>query len=191
VLWPYDAHGRILQTLEPKADEYFEAHRDALERRADHNKCAPLWQMFRVHESMLGPKVVWRDMGPRMEACAVDASTLVLNTAYYIPCADDVRAWALSVFLNHPHTRAFCKTLAERARGGWRRHFAWTLCMAPIPDMFAQWLTNTTPNPAWDAMWSAWMNASDHDAALVHMGRLFSKDVLPLMHEEDRHVRLL
>lgn len=191
VLWPYDAHGRILQTLDPDANAYFETHRAALERRADHNTCAPLWQMFRVHESMIGPKVVWRDMGPQMEACAVDASTLVLNTAYYIPCADDVRAWALSVFLNHPHTRAFCKVLAERARGGWRRHFAWTLCMAPIPDVFAQWLTDTTPHPTWDAMWSAWMSASDHDAALMCMGRLFSEDADPLVHEEVRHVRFL
>lgn len=192
VLWPYDAHGGVLPELGPEATAHFEAHRAALERRADHDPRAPLWQLFRVHESMCGPKVVWRDMGPHMQACAVDAHTLVLNTAYYIPCADPVRAWALSVFFNHPRTREFCSVLAERARGGWRRHFAWTLCMAPIPDAFAKWLTDASPRPGMDAAWSCWMNTSDRDAATAHIERLFADPARTSEpHEEVRHVGFL
>ena len=65
-----------------------------------------------------------------------------LNTAYYLPCADDLRAWALCAWLNSTPVRAYARGLAERARGGWRRHFAWVIAMLPVPGVMGRWLAD-------------------------------------------------
>lgn len=184
ILWPYDAHGKPLESLEsPQLQAYFERHSDKLLARRDHKARSPLWQMFRVHPSMLGHKVVWRDMGEQLQACAVDAQMLVLNTVYYIGTVDAVRAWMLSVYLNHPMIRSVAHQLAERARGGWRRYFAWVISLLPMPSVLAEWLTTQSA----PAQWRAWhqedkqAHAQDAITAL-----LLGQDTPQLYAEEGR-----
>ena len=61
-----------------------------------------------------------------------------LNTCYVLPTRDLVDALALSALLNSPVADAWVGAIAEPARGGYRRHFAWTMARLPVPDDWAR-----------------------------------------------------
>lgn len=133
ILWCYDASGRPLPDVPAVLRNYFGEHLARLESRSDHDAALPPWQVFRVRPELLGPKVVWRDMGPHLEATVLEGDEVPLNTVYCIPCAEPRAAHNLAQWLNSSAARAFAYALGERARGGWRRHFSWLLRMLPIP----------------------------------------------------------
>jgi hypothetical protein len=110
-----------------------------LERRADWKEGHALWRIYRVGEGVMKPKVVWRDMGEEFEAAVVGAEYVPLNTAYYIPCEDERRAVALAALLQSEPVKLMGRVLGERARGGWRRHFAWLVSMVPMPERLWSW----------------------------------------------------
>ncbi|MEM1349346.1 MAG: hypothetical protein AAGI01_12365, partial [Myxococcota bacterium] len=148
MLWPYDEDMRPLRSLPTSLWAYFDEARQALTARSDWRRTMPIWQLFRVQRALDAPKVAWRDFSPLLEACVLDAQTMPLNTAYYIACADARRARALVALCHSAPARAYVRVLAERARGGWRRHFAWVLAMLPIPSPWLAWWHGEAPEPA-------------------------------------------
>src|SRR5208282_3788992 len=98
---------------------------------------------FRVDKSRLGPKVLWRDMSTRIEASFVsarindvelgDSLAIPAHTTYVVATPNEQAGRALAGFLNSIVVRAFLKSYAPRARGGWYRHFSWVVGAVPIP----------------------------------------------------------
>ena len=108
-----------------------------------------------MQPGIAGPKVVWRDLSMWMEAAPCMDGEIPLNTTYYIPCADPLRAWGLCALLNSTPARAFLWALAERARGGWRRHFAWVISSLPMPPRWFAWLGGS-PDPELESAIARW-----------------------------------
>ena len=133
IVWPYDRSGNLIVELPDVLVEYFARHAPRLRARSDFNPRLPLWQMFRVRESTLGPKVAWRDMSVLLEPTRMSPDCVPLNTVYYLSCDDEERAARLCDWMSSTPVRAYGHALAERARGGWRRHFAWVMRMLPFP----------------------------------------------------------
>jgi len=138
LLWAYDERLDPRKDLPEKLRNYFERHREELEGRADYNPKRPLWQLFRLKEGLTEPKVVWRDLAPRLEAAPASSEVVPLNTVYFIPFESDERASAAAGLFNSEPLRAYAYALGERARGGWRRHFCWVMRMLPIPEGFVR-----------------------------------------------------
>ncbi len=140
ILWPYGPSLQLRRDLPECMRRYFAGHAERLERRSDYRKELPLWQMFRVKQGLLAPKVVWRDMSPKLEAALAPSEIVPLNTVYFIGLGDERQARLLAALMNSPPLRAMAYALGERARGGWRRHFAWVMRMLPVPRRFVDFL---------------------------------------------------
>lgn len=137
VIFPHDPRsGRPLARLPPGLARYLAAHEPALRRRTDLRPGDPYWALFRVAPAKLGPCVIWRDIGRRLEAVAspgLPDGPVPLNTVYLIPAPDPAEADALAALLNAAVVSSFVTTFAERAAGGFFRFFAWTLGCLPLP----------------------------------------------------------
>ncbi len=138
IWWGYDDRGSVRSEVPDSFRAYFERHRDVLEARGDYRPQRPLWQVFRVKPGLTQPKVLWRDLSPRLEAAFVGPDVVPLNTVYFVPFASVVHARIFEALLNSEPVRAVAYALGERARGGWRRHFSWVMRMLPVPDAVAQ-----------------------------------------------------
>ena len=132
ILWPVDEDGEVARELPRELAQYFEAHRESLERRSDY-RSGPIWTVFRRHEDIECPGIVWRDLGEELEASLLDGPSIPLNTAYYLPTTSPEAAKAVRTLFHSDPMRAMASAVAERARGGWRRHFAWVMRMLPVP----------------------------------------------------------
>ncbi|MFB6351660.1 MAG: Eco57I restriction-modification methylase domain-containing protein [Bradymonadaceae bacterium] len=156
LIWAYD------EDLEPRAAlpdalaRYFERHADELQSRADYNPNGPLWQLFRLKPGLVQPKVVWRDLAPRLEAGLAGEAVVPLNTVYFIPLVRRCDAEAAMALFNSEPVRAVAYAIGERARGGWRRHFAWVMRLLPVPDAFVDRLAG---GESWEAVESADLRA--------------------------------
>jgi hypothetical protein len=86
------------------------------------------------------PRVVWADIGRTLVAQILPAGdrTVPLNSCYVIPVGDLEDALTLAALLNSALANAWVGAVAEPARGGYRRHLAWTLSMLPVPDDWAR-----------------------------------------------------
>lgn len=133
ILWPYDAALELRNDLPDALQAHFSTHATRLKGRSDFRSDSPLYQMFRVKTDLLKPKVVWRDLSPKLEAALAPAEVVALNTVYFIALEDMRRARLFAALLNSAPMRAMAYALAERARGGWRRHFAWVMRLLPVP----------------------------------------------------------
>jgi hypothetical protein len=60
--------------------------------------------------------------------------TVPLNSCYVIRTAADIDAQALHALLSSPLVGAWLDTLAEPARGGFRRFLGWTVATLPVPQ---------------------------------------------------------
>ena len=138
LLWCYDEHGRPHAELPAELEHYFDAHRDLLEQRADY-RSGPLWQVFRVREDTCAAKVAWRDMSVLLDPVLIAAGAVPANTVYYVPFEDPDDAAGFGRWMRSMPVRACAHALAEHARGGWRRHFAWVVRMLPIPRFTGGW----------------------------------------------------
>jgi hypothetical protein len=58
---------------------------------------------------------------------------VALNSCYVMACPDRGDAHALAALLNSSVAAAWLNSLAEPARGGYRRYLGWTLSLLPIP----------------------------------------------------------
>lgn len=132
IIWPVDEHGQIAASLPAELEKHFQGYGERLKKRSDY-RGGPIWTLFRRHDDVEEPGVVWRDMGEQLEASRIDGASIALNTVYYLPAATDEMAQAIVALFHSEPIRAIAFAIGERARGGWRRHFAWVMRMLPIP----------------------------------------------------------
>jgi hypothetical protein len=137
LLWPCDPRGRALSSLPPLAAQYFSKHAAALVRRTDHTAGKP-WTLFRTGPATAPCRVVWSDLGRRLEAVALlgrsGARLIPLNTCYLIPLSDPDVAVRLGAWLNSTWSRALAAATADPASGGFLRFNARVVSALPCPE---------------------------------------------------------
>ncbi|CAN5374258.1 hypothetical protein BH09GEM1_BH09GEM1_30530 [soil metagenome] len=136
IIWTHDLPGRPLRALPAGAARWLSPWRRQLVNRTDLRGSGAWWSLFRTEAAECArPRVVWSDFGrvPRAAILPAGDPTVPLNTCYVIACEDPTDALALTALLNSPVAAAFLNTIAEPARGGWRRYLAWTVALLPIP----------------------------------------------------------
>jgi hypothetical protein len=82
------------------------------------------------------PRVVWADFGLTPCATVLKAGEpfVALNSCYVARCATSGDAYAFATLLNSSLASAWLNSIAEPARGGYRRYLGWTLSLLPIPE---------------------------------------------------------
>lgn len=138
ILWCYAPEGP-LPRLPSTLQDYFERRATQLTARADHDPHGALWQLFRVRADVDAAKVAWRDMSVFLEPVEMGPGPVALNTVYYVPFDDTAEAAGFARWMGSSVVRAAAYALAERARGGWRRHFAWVIQLLPVPNPHERW----------------------------------------------------
>jgi hypothetical protein len=141
IVFPHDDEGRPLERLAPALKSWLLPWRSRLEARSDARGHRAWWSLYRVEGSRFDlPRVVWADLGRTLNALVLDAGDrcVPLNTCYVLRTRDLVDAMALAAYLNSPVADAWVGAVAEPARGGYRRHFAWTMARLPVPDDWAR-----------------------------------------------------
>jgi len=136
LVWPHDEHDRPRRELPPLARRWLLPFRDMLSARSDLHGRIPWWSVFRTESaSHSNPRVAWADFGLTPRAIVLEAgeSFVALNSCYVVSCATRADANALATLLNSSLTAAWLNSLAEPARGGYRRYLGWTLSLLPIP----------------------------------------------------------
>ena len=134
VIWLYDQHLHLRQP--PRhTQSYLDRHRDRLGARP--GNAAP-GALFRLSGALLDSMVVWRDIAPSLQAAALPRSEpnrpVPLNSVYFVSTGkDDEAAWLLAAYFNSLPVRVFTRTIAERAKDGFFRFFAWTIAVTPLP----------------------------------------------------------
>lgn len=134
VIWLYDQHLRLRQPP-GYTQGYLNRHKDRLDARP--GNAAP-GALFRLSGALLDSMVVWRDIAPSLQAAALPRGDphrpVPLNSVYFVGTGkDDDAAWLLAAYLNSLPVRVFARTIAERAKDGFFRFFAWTIAVTPLP----------------------------------------------------------
>jgi hypothetical protein len=96
----------------------------------------PWWSVFRTESAVCDrPRVIWADFGftPRATVLEAREPFVPLNSCYVVGCNSNSDAYALAVILNSSLAAAWLNSLAEPARGGYRRYLGWTMALLPIP----------------------------------------------------------
>jgi hypothetical protein len=141
IVFPHAINCRPVERLTPALRNWLLPWRSRLEGRSDARGHRAWWSLFRVEGSRFDkPRVVWADLGKSLQALVLDGGdrTVPLNTCYVLPTRDLTDALALAALLNSAVTDAWVGAVAEPARGGYRRHFAWTMGRLPVPDDWAR-----------------------------------------------------
>jgi len=136
IVWPHGPDNRPLRTLPPLARRWLLSFHDNLTGRSDLRGRLPWWTLFRTESgSVASPRVIWADFGLAPRAIAVEANhpIVALNSCYVAAVEAMEDAHALAALLNGPLTAAWLNTIAEPARGGYRRYLGWTVGLLPIP----------------------------------------------------------
>jgi len=136
IIWTHDAAGP-LRSLPTRAARLMSAWRRRLAARADARHEARWWSLFRTEAAASDrARVVWGDVGrePRASVLLAGDPRVPLNTCYVARCRDARDAFALAALLNGPLARAWLDSLAEPARGGYRRYLGWTMSLLPVPN---------------------------------------------------------
>jgi hypothetical protein len=137
LVWTHDEHDRPRRELPPLARQWLLPLRDALSARSDLHGRFPWWAVFRTESANhKRPRVVWADFGltPRATVLEAGAPFIALNSCYVVSCATQNDAYALATILNSSLATAWLNSVAEPARGGYRRYLGWTLSLLPIPE---------------------------------------------------------
>jgi hypothetical protein len=137
IIWTHDDEtGSVRPELPPRAKEYFERHstRDRM----------PIWTIFRVSPDKLKRKVAWPELAKTIGALYLPAeytntvlgtvNLIPLQTAYLIPMDTEQKAYIMTGILNSLPVRSYFTSFAERARGAYFRHIAWTVSLLPLPE---------------------------------------------------------
>ncbi len=136
LVWPHDEHDRPRRELPPLARRWLLRFHDVLSARSDLHGRFPWWSVFRTESaSHERPRVVWADFGLSPRATVLEAREpfVALNSCYVASCATSSDAYALATLLNSSLAAAWLNSIAEPARGGYRRYLGWTLSLLPIP----------------------------------------------------------
>ncbi|HEX6251950.1 MAG TPA: DNA methyltransferase [Gemmatimonadaceae bacterium] len=135
VIWTHDGADRPLTRLPRHAGTWLRRWRHVLTNRTDARAGGVWWQLFRTPAARSDRhRVVWCDIGRAPRALVLEPGdpSVPINTCY-VAFADEPQAWALAALLNSPLAAAWLRVIAEPARGGYHRYFAWTLAALPIP----------------------------------------------------------
>ncbi|HET7631691.1 MAG TPA: DNA methyltransferase [Gemmatimonadaceae bacterium] len=141
IIWPYDARGRLIDPLPPRARKWFAHYKHRLMQRSDGRASSRWWSLFRLDGAAREScRVVWADFGRRPRALVLDAGnrTVPLNTCYVARCANATDALTLAAILNSPIAAAWLHVVAEPARGGFHRYLGWTMARLPMPADWAR-----------------------------------------------------
>jgi hypothetical protein len=136
LVWPHDEHDRPRRALPPLARRWLLPFRDVLSARSDLHGRILWWSVFRTESAKNEhPRVVWADFGLTPRAIVLEAheSFVALNSCYVVSCATSSDAHALATLLNSSLAAAWLNSIAEPARGGYRRYLGWTMSLLPIP----------------------------------------------------------
>jgi hypothetical protein len=136
LVWPHDDRGQPRRSLPPLARQWLLPSQDALSARTDLHGRFPWWSVFRTEgASNSQPRVVSADFGLTPRAIVIEAGEphVALNSCYVVSCATSNDAYALATILNSSLAATWLNSLAEPARGGYRRYLGWTLSLLPIP----------------------------------------------------------
>jgi hypothetical protein len=136
LVWPHDEHDRPRRALPPLARRWLLPFYDALSARSDLHGRFPWWSVFRTESaSYAKPRVIWADFGMTPRATVVEAREpfIALNSCYVVRCETLGDAHALATLLNSSLAASWLNSIAEPARGGYRRYLGWTLSRLPIP----------------------------------------------------------
>jgi hypothetical protein len=136
LVWPHDEHDRPRRALPPLARRWLLPFHDTLSARSDLHGRFPWWSVFRTESaSHAKPRVIWADFGLTPRATVVEAREpfVALNSCYVVRCETIDDAYALTTLLNSSLAAAWLNSIAEPARGGYRRYLGWTLSLLPIP----------------------------------------------------------
>jgi hypothetical protein len=136
LVWPQDDRGQPRRSLPPLARQWLLPSRDTLGARTDLRGRSPWWSVFRTESAANDrPRVVSADFGLTPRAIVLEAREphVALNSCYVASCATSNDAYALATILNSSLAAAWLNSLAEPARGGYRRYLGWTLSLLPIP----------------------------------------------------------
>lgn len=139
LLFAHGAESGVCQaSVSASTLEYLEGNRDRLEARADARPSDPLWKVHRVYPESLGHRVVWRDIGQRLDAVYVppvwEGGPAVLNSAYVVGVSSARQGLRLASWLCSTPVRFTAAVCAERALGGYRRFMARNVGLVPVPD---------------------------------------------------------
>lgn len=141
LVFPCTTDGRVLADLPLGLRHWLWPWRGRLRARSDARGERAWWSLFRLEAARSDrPRVAWADLGRSLQAIVLPAGddTVPLNTCYVLATRDDTDALALAALFNSPLADAWVGALAEPARGGYRRHFAWTMARLPVPDDWAR-----------------------------------------------------
>jgi len=136
LVWPHDDRGQPRRSLPPLARQWLVPSQDALSARTDLHGRVPWWSVFRTESAAHDqPRVVSADFGltPRATVLEAHEPFVALNSCYVVSCATSKDAYALATILNSSLAAAWLNSLAEPARGGYRRYLGWTLSLLPVP----------------------------------------------------------
>lgn len=137
IIWTHGADGLPLDRLPPGAARWFAPFRRRLTERSDVRGRGRWWALFRTEGAAYDrPRVVWPDVGraPRCAILEAGDPTVPLNSCYVLRCRDTADAATIAALLNSPLCAAWLNVLGEPARGGYRRYFAWTMALLPLPS---------------------------------------------------------
>lgn len=137
LVWPHDENDRPRRDFPPLARRWLLPFHDVLSARSDLHGRFPWWSVFRTESaSPARPRVVWADFGltPRATVLEGREPFIALNSCYVVSCDTVGDAHALATLLNSSLAAAWLNSIAEPARGGYRRYLGWTLSLLPIPD---------------------------------------------------------
>lgn len=139
IVWPHDARGEPLADLPPLAAAWFARWKRRLLARTDCRGARRWWSLFRTEGAGAElPRVVWPDVSRAPTAVVLPAGdqAVPLNSCYVIRAPTEDDAMALAALLRSGVASSWLRCCAEPARGGYRRHLAWTVAMLPLP---ARW----------------------------------------------------
>ncbi|MBA3889398.1 MAG: hypothetical protein H0X64_02610 [Gemmatimonadaceae bacterium] len=135
IVWTHDCGGP-LRTLPEHASRWLSPHRSRLSARSDVRGRGPWWSLHRTEGAdARRARVVWADMtrSPRAAWLAPGDPSIPINTCYVLQSPTLLDAQAFTALFNSPLAAAWLRCLAEPARGGYRRMFAWTAALFPVP----------------------------------------------------------
>ncbi len=136
IIWTHDANGPR-QSLPTRTERWLSGWKRQLASRSDAHRRSRWWSLFRTEGAATShARVVWGDVGREPRACVLPAgdARVPLNTCYVSRCRDATDAFAFAALLNGPLARAWLDSLAEPARGGYRRYLGWTMSLLPVPN---------------------------------------------------------
>jgi hypothetical protein len=137
ILFTHGRTGAPLHKLPPHSADWLKAWRSDLEARTDCRGSAAWWSLYRTEGAdPAQPRVVWGDFGKTPRALVLEAGddAVPINSCYVARCPTREDALALAALLNGPLVAAWLNSIAEPARGGYRRYLAWTVALLPLPE---------------------------------------------------------